>query len=145
MCFDMKVQTLNSCCVFLQACLHCSYVACGRYILEHAFDHYKQTKVSFLLFFQFTPRPSSHRTQKQICTQMLLAICVNTLICNSVPLRGASCVNGAKASFLATRLKAHRTCGVTYVSCLLELLLSISRKTSAPTHQDIVKSSAPVM
>ena len=30
---------------FFQACLSCSYVACGRYILEHAFDHYKQTKV----------------------------------------------------------------------------------------------------
>ncbi|XP_013379544.1 ubiquitin carboxyl-terminal hydrolase 44-like [Lingula anatina] len=26
------------------ACLSCSHVACGRYIEEHAFKHYQQTK-----------------------------------------------------------------------------------------------------
>ena len=31
-------------CFYLQACLSCGNVACGRYISEHALQHYNDTK-----------------------------------------------------------------------------------------------------
>ena len=39
---------LDCCCVFLQACLHCEHVACGRYINNHMLEHYAETQVSWV-------------------------------------------------------------------------------------------------
>ena len=38
------IDIISECFLYLQACLSCSNVACGRYIEEHAVKHYKETK-----------------------------------------------------------------------------------------------------